>query len=232
MTPEAPEAAPEVEAEAAPPAAEAGPDWGVRVEEWGGPERIQDALQIAEALGTREGVEALVREGLGFLELDPDKAFALARGEELPDPDEVLTRAELEAALAKQNEAIAQQEYARAEAIARSAVDAKLTELSVSEPSEQAIVLQFAQQFVSGDEMDPVKLQRAIEQGKAAYDEFIVSKAEQALAARQAKNETVPQPIKGGGTTAGEAFTPETEIKDLETAKALARKFFASRGQS
>jgi len=204
---------------------DAGPDWGARVSEWGGEDRISDALAIAEALTTKEGVEALVREGLTYMDMDPEKAFALARGEELPDPDALMTRAEFEAELGKRDQSWQEKQYAAQEAVATQAVEAKIADLGIENPQERSIVLTFAQQYVPVEEMNPARLADAIEKGYADYISTLERQAETRLRARAAKNDTTPTPLRGGGQPAGTVVDKPEGSTNMDDWKAAARKF-------
>ena len=87
--------------------------------QYGGQERVNDAVAIAEALSTKEGIEALVREGLVALDLDPDTAFGIQKEE--VDPDALMTRAEFEQERAKDRETFAQAQRSRRRPISRPA---------------------------------------------------------------------------------------------------------------
>jgi hypothetical protein len=195
-------------------------------EAYGGKSRVDDAVAIADALGSEEGIESLVREGLVALGLDPDAAFSLAKGEEPPDPDELLTRADFEKERAKDRQTFAEQVRAQHEVVARGAVQGALSDLGVDDQDTERMVLTYAQNHVSGpQEMDPQKLVAAVQAGYKDYEAAMERVAQKYVQTRKQKNDTVPRPVKGGGAPANEA-APEPEPKNMEEARAAVRRAF------
>src|SRR6478609_5508867 len=173
---------------------------------YGGEDRVKDAIAISEALATDEGVEALVREGLAAMGLDAEAALALARGEEAPDPDEILTRAQLDERLRQERESFTSQLRKQQEVEARGAVEGALTELGVADDADaRAMVLTYAQKHVSGpDETDPRKLIAAVQAGHADYERAMEAAAAAYVAKKAQTAQTVPSPLRGGGAPANE----------------------------
>jgi hypothetical protein len=207
-----------------------GPDYAARIKEWGGEETISDALAIANALSTREGIEALVREGLTALDLDPEAAFTLAKGEEPPDPDEVLTRAQVEEMMKQAAQPALSRIEEQQRATATQAVEDTLSSVGVADDAEaRAIVISFAQNHVSDpNTTDPRVLAAAVKSGYADYEAFLRRASEKYVEDRAEKNSKAPKPLKGGGQPANETSPPE--VKNMEEAKAAARRFLKQQG--
>ena len=206
-------------------------DWEGQVSQWGGEERISDALAIADALGHDDGIKALVREGLVALGLDPDAAFSLARGEEQLDPDDVLTRAEVQDMLSRQTQTANERSYQQQVDVASRAVDEALASVGANEDEDmRAMVLTFAQRHVSDpDTVDSHELQEAIKMGYYDYTRVLERAGVDHVEKRHAANSGVPRPLKGGGAP---AETPASGPKSLDEAKIAARKFLSNEGQA
>lgn len=213
--------APTTEAPEAPPAR----DWAAQVEEWGGESNISDAIEIANALREEDGVRALVEEGLKHLGYDPTVVFSPGEPAEPKDPDEFLTRAEVEQRLAEMQDLASNQALQVRVQAAAAAVDETRQALGVTSEDEWDMVRTFAQNHTTPDELDPSRLAEAVRKGHADYERALERAAKAYVEKKAAANSGVPQPIVGGGVAGGEN-APEAP-KNMDEARAAARKYLS-----
>lgn len=222
-TPAAPEA-PASEASEAP----APVDWNERVTGWGGEQAIEDALAIADALRDEEGVRALVEEGLKHLGLDPTKVFTPAEPTEEDDPDRLLTAREVEERLAAERQARANEVLQDRIRVASVAVDNTRTALGIESEEEWDLVRTFAQRHTTPDELDPDRLAEAVKAGYADMQRAVEAQAKRYTEQRAAANDSVPEPIVGGGVSSGDGDAPAP--KNMDEARVAARRMLKERG--
>lgn len=240
-------AAPAVPATPAAPVAPVVPepvDYGAKVTEWGGDERIERALKIDAALDTTEGQEALVIEHLRARGFDNAQIEAFLRPQPAPgtpavesveqllaDPERVLTAAELSRVLtARDEQSQARQTQEAALNAARTAIDTTMTELAVPEENRQTI-LTLADRFLPTPGIvpsdNPAAIAAAIRAGAAEFDRQVQEAAKNYVEGKGAAHAAVPTPLPAGGTGGGEA-TPEPQ--NLQEASARARAAILGQG--
>lgn len=238
-------AAPAVPAAPAAPGAPADPaapvvpvpvDYGAKVTEWGGEEKIARALQIDAALDTSEGQEALVVEHLrargfdnaqieAFLHPQAPAGTAAVESVEdlLKDPERVLTAAEIGRVLqARDESAQMRQSQQQAQAVVISTIDATMKELNVPDENRQT-VLTLADRFLPTPGVvpnNPTQIADAIRKGQAEFDRQVQEAAKTYVENKGAAHAVVPTPLPAGGTGGGEN-APEPQ--NLAEASARAR---------
>lgn len=233
----APPAAPAAPAVPAAPAAPAEPvDYGAKVTEWGGDERIERALKIDAALDTTEGQEALVVEHLRARGFDNAQIEAFLRPQAAPgtpgvesvedllkDPERVLTAAEISRVLtARDEQAQARQSQQAAQAVVVSTIDATMKELNVTDENRQTI-LTLADQFLPTPGVvpnNPAQIADAIRKGQAEFNRQVEVAAKLYVENKGAAHGLVPTPLPAGGTGGGE---PTPEPQSLQEASARTR---------
>lgn len=231
-TPAAPsaEVTPPAEGAPTPEVTETPVDYAARVAEWGGMDAIDDAIAIASALKDEAGVRALVEEGLRHLGKDPATVFGTADTTPVveEDPDEVITRADLQAALEADRAARAAETDAGRLQAAAQAVDDARTALDITEEEEWDLVRTFAQKYATPDERDPAVLKDAVNKGYADMTAAVEKAARKHVTDRKDANDKVPQPIVGGGS--GDNSDPPPPPKSLDEGRAAARRYLQSTG--
>lgn len=218
--------------EEAPPTGEAppsttteeAPDWGTRITEWGGEERIGDALAIYESLATDEGITSLFIEAGRSLGLGDEAIRGLfgqgaepAPGPDDDDLDTVLTKREAlelleQKVLEPQAEAARREaEEAHAEHV-RSTIHSTLDALEVVDDDDiRMSVLQISNRFLPTDR-DPTDadIEKAIKQGVETFQAKIGEEAAKRLAEKREVRDAQPKVVTGGGGGAGEPVEPPT----------------------
>lgn len=248
-----------VEVEPATPAAEAAPvgevepgteatpvveetapiDWGVKVTEWGGEDTIAEALQLREALSTRDGVTALMYQAgraLGLGDAAIDALFGTgeatpAGGEPVPtveellaDDERVVTAADIKRILADaEQKQQAQAEQQRTAQAVLTTIDSTFTDLKIEDEQDRLSILTIADSLVTPDKhSDPAAVATAIRTAHARF-EAKVQAAAQAIVkgkAEVAGQQPTPLPTGGSGGTGEVVGEPQT----LAEAKARARQ--------
>lgn len=242
---DAPAGDPELDALGAEPPAAVGepvPDIADQVEQWGGVKAVQAAVELDQALGTREGALELVREaGKALFGDDPEKAALLqqllgVQGEQpadpiadlLADPERVLTVEELNQVVeARVNEVLKQhitpleqQREADRVATITATVDSAITEFGVEADDRQEVLARADKYVTEADYGDQAKLKDAIRRGKADWDAFVQKRAEAYLAAKKQSADDHPTPLTSGTAPGG---TEPSEPMTLKEAKERVR---------
>lgn len=227
---ETPQPEPEVVPAPEPEVTETPEDYAARVAAWGGPEAIEDAIAIAQALQDEDGVRALVEEGLKHLGIDPAKAFGTeSETPDEEDPDRLLTVAEMEARLAAERNARQSETQRQRMAVAVEAVDAARRAVGVETEEEWDLVRTFAQKYATPAETDPHVLTDAVNKGYADMQAALEKAAKKYVTDRATANEQVPTPVVGGNTGGGDE--PPPPPKSLDEARAVARRYLAEKGE-
>lgn len=243
-------AAPPAPAPGAPPAAPVDPaappapvDYGAKVAEWGGEDRITRALAIDQALDTTEGQEALVIEHLRARGFDNTQIEAFLHPAPAPgtpgvesvedllkDPERVLTAAEISRVLTSRDEqAQARQTQQQAQAAILSTIESTMVELKVSDENRQT-VLTLADRFLPTPGVvpnDSKVVAEAIRRGQAEFDRQVQEAAKAYVENKGAAHGAVPSPLPAGGTGGGE---PTPEPQNLQEASARARAAILGNG--
>lgn len=238
--PPAGEAEPIVEEGAEPIVEEAAPpptDWGARVEEWGGETTVAEAVQLRQALATRDGVEELFRQAgraLGFGDpaisalfdpnIDPDAEPEPTVEDLLSDPERVLTAGDIQRILSHEREqAQAQSDQQRTAQTILSAIESSFEDLKIADEDDRIAVLTLADQLVPKHQQgDPAVVSQAIRTAHERFQSKVRAAAEAIVQNRAAVHEALPTPLPAGGGSGGSAI--EEEPKTLAEAKERARK--------
>lgn len=247
--PEAPEApqpgtpeagTPDPENPEAPPAEEPEPvDWAKRVtDEWGGEDRVKQAIALEQALQTPDGVKALFEEAARYLGVGNDK-IADILGVPAPEPeggdpvvDLLVEKLDLDATSAAElakalrgtaEEAVAplQQERKQEREQARASnVDAAITAVLPEELHEdenvRKLVCGFADRYITDEALldDPAAVKDALRRGHADM-QAAQEKAQKAYleGKKKVKDET-PTPLSSGSTPGGEEIPEPQNVKE------------------
>jgi hypothetical protein len=209
--------------------------------EYGGAENVKEAVALARALGTPEGVKELFMEAGRAQGLGDDKLNALFKKEVaagndpietlLSDPDKQLTAREvqqlMDARETKLRADIAAEAGSQSHATAMSnAVNSTLTDLKVSD-DDREVVLALADKALGIDaaKATPAQAAVAIRKGKEQFEKLVSDKAAAYIKDKAAQRDGLPSPLSGGSASGG---TPLPEPKNLAEAKARVRAQFAA----
>lgn len=214
-------------------------DWDAKVQGWGGEDAVAEALQLQQALRSREGVEALFHEAGRALGLG-DAAIAALFGTEpaggqapegeptveelLADPDRILTAGEVARIIASDRTQAQQQTQAQqtAQAVV-STIDTTFTDLKVTDEDDRIAILTLADQLLpSNKQGDTQAVAGAIRTAHDRYQAKVQERAEAIVRQRHETNEQLPSPLPTGGGGAGSELVEEP--KNVAEAKVAARK--------
>lgn len=195
--------------------------------DFGGRENIEAAHRLYEATRTTDGqIEVLIQaaQALGVplskVQALFDAAEAAEQAEE-PDPDEPVTRGDLQAQLRQLQEAEAARRHEAAVSVARKAVADVLKDLNIEPGTPQAkVILTLGDQYVSKDSLDPDEIRNAVRRGHADWQAQLEVDRKAYLAGKREKAATVPSSPSGN---AAPSAAPEPEPADVAEAIARAR---------
>jgi len=211
-------------------------NWEARVQEWGGVDAVERARRIDAALGTAEGQETLIRQGLelrGFNQQQIDAFLASnapapgAAPQEsiedlLKDPDRQLTAGEIQRVLeARDLQArSAAEQRATADRVANT-INETVKELQIPD-ANRATILTIADQFLPTPGVvpdNPAQIRAAIEKGIAEFARQVREEAKQLVEGRGLVHSQLPTPLPAAGGGGG----TETPAEPTSIAEASAR---------
>ena len=230
--------------EGTPPAAPEGTpappvDYAAKVTEWGGEDAVQRALRIDAALGTSEGQETLIRQGLelrGFNQQQIDaflKSSAPAPGPQvesiedlLKDPERQLTAGEIQRVLEARDQSRQQQQDAQAVAArVATSINDVVRELKIPD-ANRAVILNIADQFlpVPGEVPDnPAQVKAAIEKGVAEFARQVREEAKNLVENKGLVHSQLPTPLPAAGGGGGTESPQEPNSVAEASARVRAR---------
>lgn len=200
-------------------------DFATQVQSWGVPiEAIPEAVERYKSLQTEDGViDAFIATGqsLGFGLKDLNRLFqdevvapptpaATPAHVEAPDPEALMTRAEVDAMLTQvrteQQSYVQQQEQARLEAAqaeVHRGIEGWFDGQEVTDQHTRTSIANFAQKHVLANQnpYDMRVIASALERGKAEYDAWVEAEAQNYLRKKVAK--AGGQPTSLGGAPSG-----------------------------
>ncbi len=196
-----------------------------RVEKYGSPEEVEQAIAIRKALQTEEGITALFEKAGAALGIPAEKLAALfGAGEplvEAEDEDRVLTYREFKEQMEKQVTApLAQREAAAQQAAATATVNGILGELGVTDDAEVRAVLAAGQKFIADGDFDPEHIKTAVRKGYAEYERAAKARFVKYVADKVKDGKELPGSI-GAGSPGGVTLTePQTVEEGIKRARA------------
>jgi hypothetical protein len=210
-------------------------DYAAKVTEWGGEDAVQRALRIDAALGTSEGQETLIRQGLELRGFNPaqidaflasNKPAPAPAGESiedlLKDPERVLTAAEIQRVLEARDTSRQQQQDAQATATrVATSINDVVRELQIPD-ANRAVILNIADQFlpIPGEVPDnPAQIKAAIEKGVAEFARQVREEAKALVEGKGLVHSQLPTPLPAAGGGGG----VETPQEPNSVAEASAR---------
>lgn len=207
-------------------------NFAAQVQEWGGVDKLQEAVEVHKALYDADPngrvdlfVELGKSFGLGTDKLEQlfatDEPAAAGAGTEVEEEDEdrVLTLKEARELLAKE---VIEPQRAQLEAQSRAAGEAAfastMAELGVTDPAQQQVIAQFgdsalapAGEFPTADE-----IASAIKAGYAKWEQVVEEQSKKYIADKRRAAETTPGPLGSGGSPGGEAPPDPTSLEEAK----------------
>lgn len=192
-------------------------------EPYGGPEVVEQAVNIYDALRTPEGVQEMFEKAGAYLGYDMEKIMAGTDDvEDLlgadDEEDRPLTRREYQALQAER-----QTEAQRLEA--GKTIKATLKDLNITDldSADARLVLKLAESHLDDGDYDPERVAAAVRQGHADFEKRIDDAIRARLEAKKSKGDSQPKIPKSGPASGSEYTEPP---KDTKEASARVRKRF------
>lgn len=213
-------------------------NWEAKVGEWGGEDAVQRALRIDAALGTSEGQETLIRQGLELRGFNPQQIDAFLKSNAVPagpaqesiedllkDPDRQLTAGEIQRVLEARDTAqhTAREQQETATRVATSINDV-VRELQIPD-ANRATILNISDQFlpIPGQVPDnPAQVKAAIEKGVAEFARQVREEAKQLVEGKGLVHSQLPTPLPAAGS-GGTSESEKTEPASVAEASARVR---------
>lgn len=214
-------------------------DYGAKVQEWGGEDAVQRALRIDAALGTSEGQETLIRQGLELRGFNPAQIDAFLKSNAAPaapaqesvedllkDPDRQLTAGEIQRVMdaRDQSQQQAREQQATAARVATSINDV-VRELQIPDANRQTI-LNIADQFLPTPGVvpdNPAQVKAAIEKGVAEFARQVREEAKQLVEGKGLVHSQLPTPLPAAGSGGGTESPQEPNSVAEASARVRAR---------
>ena len=197
--------------------------------EYGGRDRVADAVAIASGFQTESGIKAIATStlrSLGYTSEEVQSFFDREAAQVAdPDPasqladDDVITVADAKRMIAEGLKSavtpLQQQAEARQAENAQQAVSTTLSTLGVESEAQQRLVLLAAQAYLDPADWEPSHIRAAIERGHADAVAMIQADHERYVASKGAAAAAQPTPLgQTGGSNGGAAEGPPASLED------------------